>query len=136
MKISYLPALLLMTPALHAAPEAALPGVVKEAFDAYSHLPGVLVPIMQKAQDTKSANACATELKQALIHVYNVREKLHNLPRLTPSQNQQVRQQYEQIMRKEWGRMYDEISRLQGNRCFQSADFAEVFRLLCMMIEK
>jgi hypothetical protein len=136
MKAICVSALLLAAPVLHAAPQASLPEAVTEAFEAYSALPGILVPVMQIAQDTASADACAPELKQTLTAVYTVREKLHNMPRLTPAQNQQVRLKYEQTMRKESGRMYAEITRLQNNRCFQSASFAEVFRLLCMMIEK
>ena len=130
-------AVLLFSPALlHTATAAVLPAAVADAFDSYTQLPGILVPQLQKVQDTPSADAAAEPLKNTLTQVYEVREKLHKMPRLTPSQNQQVRLQYENKMRKEWARMYAEISRLQNARCYQSARFAEVFRLMCMMIEK
>ena len=128
--------LLFSSTLLHTATAAVLPAAVADAFDSYTQLPGILVPQLQKVQDTPSADAAAEPLKNALPQVYEVREKLHKMPRLTPSQNQQVRLQYENKMRKEWARMYAEISRLQNARCYQSARFAEVFRLMCMMIEK
>ena len=136
MRHLYLTAILLSTPLLHAAPATVLPAAVKEAFEAYCDLPGILVPELEKVQDKSSADAAAPELKKNLSAVYTVREKLHKMPRLTSAQNQQVRLTYEKKMRTEWGRMYAQISRLQGARCYQSAEFAEVFRLLCMMIEK
>lgn len=130
-------AVLLFSPTLlHTATAAVLPAAVADAFDSYTQLPGILVPQLQKVQDTPSADAAAEPLKNTLTQVYEVREKLHKMPRLTPSQNQQVRLQYENKMRREWARMYAEISRLQNARCYQSARFAEVFRLMCMMIEK
>ena len=86
--------------------------------------------------DKASADAQAPWLRKSLSEVYTVREKLHTMPRLTPAQNQQVRLKYEKRMRTEWGRMYAEISRLQEAKCYQSAELTEVFRLLCMMIEK
>lgn len=119
-----------------AAPIPALPDNVEEAFKSYIGLPGLLVPIMQKAQDKTSADAAAEPLHKSLPAVYEAREKLHRMPRLTPEQTQQIRQKYALQMRKEWGRMYEEISRLQKERCYQSAALAEVFHLLCMMIEK
>ena len=128
--------LLFSTTLLHTATAAVLPAAVADAFDSYTQLPGILVPQLQKVQDTPSADAAAESLKNTLTQVYEVREKLHKMPRLTPSQNQQVRLQYENKMRREWARMYAEISRLQNARCYQSARFAEVFRLMCMMIEK
>ena len=130
-------AVLLFSPTLlHAAPATVLPAAVADAFDSYTKLPALLVPQLQKVQDKASADAAAEPLKNTLQQVYDVREKLHKMPRLTPAQNQQVRLQYETMMRKEWARMYAEISRLQNARCYQSARFAEVFRLMCMMIEK
>lgn len=136
MRHLYLTALLFCPAVLHAAPETALPASVREAFDAYCRLPQILVPQLQKVTDKASADAQAPWLRKSLSEVYTVREKLHTMPRLTPAQNQQVRLKYEKRMRTEWGRMYAEISRLQEAKCYQSAELTEVFRLLCMMIEK
>lgn len=134
---SYCFALLgLSIPAVCAAPATELPAAVQQAFDSYTALPARLVPLMQKAQDATSATAVAGELKAALPAIYETREQLHNMPQLTPTQAQLVRTRYGQRMREEWARMYEQISRLKAARCYQSADFAEVFHLLCMMIER
>lgn len=113
-----------------------LPPAVVEAFESYTALPDTLVPVLQQAQDQSSATAAATALKQALARIYETREKLHKMPRLTPGQNQEVRLRYAQQMREEWGRLYAEIVRIRDARCFQSVEFAQTFRLMCMMIEK
>lgn len=113
-----------------------LPSAVTQAFDAYTALPGKLVPLLSKAQDKASATAVAGKLQLAMTDIYKSRELLHNMPRLTATQNQQVRTQYGQRMREEWARMYEQISRLKKERCYQSAEFAEAFHLMCMMIER
>lgn len=137
MKQLSLCALCLVAPAsVCAAPVSELPAAVQEAFAAYTALPGQLVPILKQVRDKASADATAPRLNSALTEVYSTREKLHNMPRLTPAQNQQVRQIYSRSMRENWASMYAEISRLQQERCYQSSSFAEVFHLLCMMIEK
>lgn len=136
MRHLYLTALLLAVPHLHAAPATELPAAVREAFDAYTHLPGTLVPLLEKVTSRESADTAAPKLQEKLSDVYTVREKLHKMPRVTPTQKQQIRLRYETRMRQEWGRMYAQIARLQEARCYQSPPFTEAFRLLCMMIEK
>lgn len=127
---------LLAVPMVQAAVQTNLPKDVESAFAAYTALPSTLVPILQKAQDKDSATAAAEELKKALPSIYNVRQKLHDMPRLTPAQSQQVSTLYGQRMREEWAEMYVEIVRLRNNRCFHSEELRNTFRLMCMMIEK
>lgn len=136
MKVHSFALLGLSIPAVCAAPAAELPAAVQQAFDSYTALPAQLIPLMQKAQDSASATAVAGELKAALPAIYEAREQIHNMPQLTPAQTQLVRTRYGQRMREEWARMYEQISRLKAARCYQSADFAEVFHLMCMMIER
>lgn len=136
MKLFCLSALLAAGSVALAAPAAVLPGAVTQAFEAYTALPGKLVPLLEKAQDKASATAVACELQNAMPAIYKSRELLHNMPRLTAAQNQQVRSQYGRRMREEWARMYEQIGRLRNERCYQSAEFAEVFHLMCMMIER
>lgn len=125
-----------VSPVCAAERAEALPTAVVEAFESYTALPDTLVPVLQQAQDQASATAAAPALKQALARIYETREKLHKMPRLTPGQNQEVRLRYAQQMREEWGRLYAEIVRIRDARCFQSVEFAQTFRLMCMMIEK
>ena len=136
MKLFSFSALCLTVPAVWAAPAAKLPAAVQQAFDTYTALPGKLVPLLQKAQDTETATQAAPQLKAALPVIYEARELLHNMPRLTPTQNQLVRTRYGRRMREEWAGMYEQISRLKTARCYQSAGFAEVFHLMCLMIER
>lgn len=136
MKSFCVSALCLIAPTVCAAPAGELPAEVADAFATYAALPGKLIPHMQQAQDKESADAAAASLNKALPAIYAARDKLHKMPRLSTQQNQQVRLVYGQRMREEWARMYEEITRLQNARCYQSATFAEVFHLLCMMIEK
>lgn len=136
MKLLCFSVLSLLAPVVCAAPVAELPAAVKLAFETYTALPGRIVPLLLKAQDTASATAVAPELQKNLRYIYETREQLHNMPRLTPTQNQLVRTQYGQRMRKEWAAVYAQISRLKAARCYQSADFAEAFHLMCMMIER
>ncbi len=119
-----------------AAPAKELPASVVQAFEAYTSLPGKLVPVLKKVQDKASASTAARELNAALPAIYQARELLHNMPGLTLEQNQQVRTSYGQRMREAWAGMYEEISRLKQARCYQSAEFADVFHLMCMMIER
>lgn len=113
-----------------------LPAAVEDAFASYTALPSQLVPVLQKMQCKESADAHAAELHKAMDHIYTVREKLHYMPALTPAQNQQVRSQFALQMRKEWARLYAEITRLRQANCFQSVALAQEFRTMCMMIEK
>lgn len=136
MNLPGLVAICLTLPVVYAAPAAELPAAVDKAFANYTALPGKLIPVLQKAQDKASADSAAPELRAALSAIYESREQLHRIPRLSPEQNEQARRQYGQKMREEWGRMYEQISRLRQARCYQSLPFAQEFRLMCMMIEK
>ena len=126
----------LATPVVCAAPATELPATVDKAFADYTALPGKLIPILQKARDTASADAVAPELHKTLGEIYDTRNQLHKLPRLSARQNEAVRAKYGQKMREEWGRMYEQISRLRNANCYQSVALAQTFRLMCMMIEK
>ncbi len=122
------------TPLVSAEP--ALPAAVNDAFETYCALPARLIPILDKARDKASADAAAKELNNELPAIYETRDKLHNMPQLTPAQNQAVRISYGQRMREEWAGMYSAIARVRKANCFQSVEFARAFRLMCMMIEK
>lgn len=115
---------------------ASLPSAVESAFSAYTGLPAVLVPVLQQAQDKGSATRAAKELQAKFPAICEARQKIKDIPRLTLEQDQQVRLRYGQRMREEWAKMYYEIERLRLNRCFQSDEMRDAFRLMCLMIEK
>lgn len=127
---------LLVSPAALAAAETSLPLSVESGFSAYAKLPSILVPVLQKAQDKSSATNAAKELQKKFPAIYEARERIQAIPQLTPEQDQQVRQRFGQKMREEWAKMYFEIERIRQNRCFQSEEMRNAFRLMCLIIEK
>lgn len=127
---------LLVSPVALAAAGTSLPPSVESGFMAYTRLPSILVPVLQQAQDKESATNAAKELQKKFPAIYEARERIQAIPQLTPEQDQQVRQQFGQKMREEWARMYFEIERIRQNRCFQSEEMRNAFRLMCLIIEK
>lgn len=115
---------------------AELPAPVVQAFESYCSLPGQLVSILKTAADKESATSAAQQLQAALPRIYHARDLLHQMPALTPQQNQQVRLQYEQRMLSEWNALYREIERVRNANCFDSKDFARAYNIMCLMIEK
>lgn len=136
MKSAILVFLCLFCPLVWAEQEVKLPESVVKAFDAYTSLPGTLVPILKKANDKESADKAAQELHKALTSIYDARDLLHAMPKLTPAQNQQVRVQYGQKMREEWAQLYEQVERIHKMGCFHSRDLAKACNLMNMMIEK
>ncbi len=108
---------------------------VDEAFARYAALPAMLIPILKEAVDKESADAAAPKLLEALPAVYDARSSLHNL-RLDEQQTRLVRQKYGERMQREWGKLFEQIYRLQGVACYGSIPFFKQFQTLCMMLEK
>lgn len=124
---------------LSAAPivaQEALPSHITGLFDSYVKLPDTLVPVLRSAHDKASATAAAPKLRAELEKLYDVRESLKKVSSLTPQQNELVRNRYEQAMREQWGKVYSEIFRLRREKCYDSAEFTRLYRLMCMMLDK
>ncbi len=113
-----------------------IPPLVDEAFASYAALPARLVPILAEAQDKESADAAAPKLLAALPAVYDTRSALHRIPSLGPQETQLVQQKYEKQLRQEWGKLFEQIYRLQRSRCYGSLPFFKQFQTLCLMLEK
>lgn len=125
---------------LSAAPLAAaqepLPSHITHLFDSYVKLPESLVPVLRSVNDKSGATAAAPELRAELEKLYAIRESLKKVSSLTPQQNELVRNRYEQVMREQWGKVYTEVFRLQREKCYGSAEFTRLFRIMCMMLDK
>ncbi len=119
-----------------AAAVSTLPAEMVQAFEAYIALPDTLEPALLAAQDKASADAAAPQLRQALEKLYDTRTQMQAVKTLTPEQSQEVQQRYALPMRRQWGRVYAQVFRLQKAQCYGSAAFAENFRLMCMMLGK
>lgn len=124
---------------LSAAPLAAqesLPSHITNLFDSYVKLPDSLVPVLRSVNDKEGATAAAPKLRAELEKLYAIRESLRKVSSLTPWQNELVRNRYEQAMREQWGKVYTEMFRLQREKCYGSAEFTRLYRIMCMMLDK
>lgn len=124
---------------LSAAPLAAqeaLPSHITNLFDSYVKLPDSLVPVLRSVNDKDGATAAAPKLRAELEKLYAIRESLRKVSSLTPRQNELVRNRYEQAMREQWGKVYTEMFRLQREKCYGSAEFTRLYRIMCMMLDK
>lgn len=124
---------------LSAAPLAAqesLPSHITNLFDSYVKLPDSLVPVLRSVNDKDGATAAVPKLRAELEKLYAIRESLRKVSSLTPRQNELVRNRYEQAMREQWGKVYTEMFRLQREKCYGSAEFTRLYRIMCMMLDK
>ncbi len=124
---------------LSAAPLAAqesLPSHITNLFDSYVKLPDSLVPVLRSVNDMDGATAAAPKLRAELEKLYAIRESLRKVSSLTPQQNELVRNRYERAMREQWGKVYTEMFRLQREKCYGSAEFTRLYRIMCMMLDK
>lgn len=117
------------------AAQEPLPPDVQQAFERYTKLPDVLLPVLESITDRASADAAAPKLHELLPQVYDTRSAMQEIKELSPQQAEAVRQKYELAMRKGWGGFYGEVFRLQKANCFGSATLAKEFHLMCMMLK-
>ncbi|MDO5469852.1 MAG: hypothetical protein Q4F38_01005 [Akkermansia sp.] len=126
-------ALAALVPALA---QAAIPADIDNAFARYTQMPHELLPILRKAQDKESANAAATELNAVLPKLYELRSELTKISSLKPEVSAELVRKYSMTMRRNWGKVYEEIFRLQKQRCYDSLAFFKQFQVLCMMLDQ
>ncbi len=119
-----------------AAVAQAIPPLVDEAFASYAALPSKLVPVLSRVQNQETADAAAPELLALLPAVYDTRSALHRISDLGPQETQLVQQKYETQLRSEWGKLFEQIFRLQKAKCYGSLPFFKQFHTLCLMLEK
>lgn len=126
--------LLMLGPGMAAAVD--IPADVQSAFEHYVALPDQLLPVLQSAQDAASAEKAAEPLQALLPKVYDARRELKAIPSLSPEVAAELRRRYEQRMRADWGKVYDEIFRLRAAACYQCVPFFKQFQTLCLLLEK
>lgn len=118
------------------AQAAELPPEVDAAFAHYTALAEELVPVLQAAQDAQSAGEAAPQLEKLLSKVMDAKRELDEIKELPPEVAAEVRRKYEQKMRSNWGRVYDEVYRLQSVRCYENVPFFKNFRTLCVFLNQ
>ncbi len=116
--------------------QGAIPQEIDSAFAHYTALPNTLVPILESVTDRESADAAAPRLNAVLPRVYDARTELTAITSLPPQVRQEVLQKYEQAMRENWGKLYEQLFRLQQVRCYNSLSFFRQFHALCAMLNK
>ncbi len=114
---------------------AAIPDNVEQAFAHYNELPALLAPVLEEAKDKESAEAAAPKLQALLTKVYDARSELQNI-KLTPEIQAELKEKYGRKMQEDWGRIYQNIFRLQKARCYLSLSFFKQFHTLCMMLDQ
>ncbi len=124
---------LLLAPIVEAQ---SIPPLVDEAFAEYAALPAKLIPILEEAKDRESADTAAPKLFAALPAVYDARTALHRISNLGERETKLVQQKYETLLRREWGKLFEHIYRLQKAKSYGSIPFFKQFQTLCLMLEK
>lgn len=114
---------------------ADIPPAIEGAMQRYVALPDALLPVLEAAKDRKSADAAAGDLEALLSRVYAARKEMSRIPSLSPEVSASVRSKYEQQMRTRWGKVYDQIYRLQRVKCYMSVPYFKHFSTLCRMLE-
>lgn len=131
--LNWMPVLL---PAVLAVQATALEPAVQQAFERYMAIPPAVLPVLQGVKDKATADAAAPKLKEALATVYDARDALKGIKQLSEADAAEVKERYEKPMREEWGKLYQEIYRLQQVKCYNSEEFFKLFSYMCLMLEK
>ncbi len=132
----YLPSLALALALVPLVEAQVVSPQVDAAFASYAALPAKLVPVLEQAQSKETADAAAPALQALLPQVYDARSALHAIASLSAEETRQVQQKYEQQLRREWGKLFEQIFRLQKAQCYGSVPFLKQFHTLCLMLEK
>lgn len=129
-------AMILAAPVWVCATEGTSPQEYDAAFERYIALGDELSLLLEKAQDKRSAETLAGELQGVLLRVDESRLEMRAITNLTEAQSRHIRERYEKRMRTSWGKVYDQIYRLQKSRCYDSVALLKPFSILCSFLEK
>lgn len=113
-----------------------LPPEIEGAMEGFCALPSKLLPVLSSVKDKASADAAAEPLYRELSEVYKVCDAMRSIRQLSTEQSALVRARYEMRMRTEWGKLYEQIFRLQREQCYYSTAFNKQFQTLIMMLEQ
>lgn len=116
--------------------QAAIPEYIDQTFAQFTAIPEELYPILAGVTDRESADQATEALNALLPKVYDIRTELRNITELPVDVKTELLRKYEIPMRRNWGKVYEEIFRLQKVRCYDSLSFFKQFHALCMMLNK
>ena len=130
------PVAITVFPLLLAVSHAAIPAGIDQAFSDFTSLPSELLPVLEGVTDRESADVAAEQLNNLLPKVYDARTAMQRITKLPPSVKAEVIKKYGKDMQTNWGKVYEQIFRLQQVRCYNSLSFFKQFHALCMMLDK
>lgn len=116
--------------------QAAIPADMEGAFERYIELAEELTPILAAVKDKETADAGAKALYDVLPKVYDARTEMMKYESISPQLRTELLQHYGKTMQTEWGKVYEEIFRLEKVNCYHSLSFFKQFRALCMMLQQ
>lgn len=116
--------------------QAAIPEDIDRTFAEYLQLADDLMPVLAEAKNKESAEAAAVKLNALLPRVYDARTALMKIEKLSPEVQTEVLQKYGKDMQQKWGKVYEQIFRLEHAKCYASPAFFTQFRALCMMLQQ
>lgn len=109
---------------------------VEQIFSHYVKLGEELAPVLASAKDADGARDAAPALQALLPRVMDSGRELRSISALNGADLKQIRAKFERPMRETWGRVYDEIYRLQRVRCYECVPFFRSFSILCSLLEE
>lgn len=115
---------------------AAIPENIDRIFTNYLQLAEDLEPVLAEAKNRESAEAAAVKLNALLPRVYDARSELMQIEQLSTEVQAEVRVKYGKDMQQKWGKVYEQIFRLEHAKCYASPAFFTQFRALCMMLQQ
>ncbi len=95
-----------------------------------------ITTLLLKVDSRESATAQSEELGKLVLRLDDIRKKLEKIPPLAEAEGEPIRQKYEQEMRVAWGKLYQEIFRIQKKQCFGSQPFLEQFQVFCQLLNQ
>lgn len=123
-------------PLLFAVAHAAIPAGIDRAFSDFTALPVELLPVLEGVTDRDSAEKATEKLNNLLPKVYDARTAIQRISTLPADVKAEVIKKYGKDMQTNWGKVYEQIFRLQQVRCYNSLSFFKQFHALCMMLDK
>ncbi len=130
------PVVLAASPLLLVVSQAAIPEGIDRAFADFTVLPTELLPVLESVTDRESAENATEKLNNLLPKVYDARTSIQRIPSLPPAVKEEIVSKYGKDMQTNWGKVYEQIFRLQQVRCYNSLSFFKQFHALCMMLDK
>ena len=131
-----IPIVFTVFPALLAVAHASIPVGIDRAFSDFTTLPDELLPVLEGVTDRDSAENATEKLNNLLPKVYDARTAMQRITSLSADVKAEVIKKYGKEMQTNWGKVYEQIFRLQQVRCYNSLSFFKQFHALCMMLDK